>query len=66
MIVDTHTLAAAVKLSPSMIRRYAKRGTITPLPIRTGRNGRPTMWFDLDTSIKALLDLRSPMHESDQ
>ena len=65
MIVDTATLAAAVKLSPSMIRRYAKRGTIHSFVIHTKRTGRPTMWFDLDTSIAALLDMRTSMHESD-
>jgi hypothetical protein len=64
VIVDTETLARAAGLSPSMVRRYAKRGTITPIRARTGRNGRPTYWFDLDTSVTALAK-RATMHESD-
>lgn len=64
MIVETVTLAYAAGLSPSMVRRYAKRGTIVIVRVRTGRNGRPSYWFDLDTSV-AVLAKRATMHESD-
>lgn len=65
MIVDTATLAEAATLSPRHIRRLAKRGVIRPIEIRTGVNGRPTLWFDLDTSV-ALLDARRAMSLTDQ
>ena len=54
MIVDTETLARAAGLSVRQIQRLAAAGTITSVGIRTGRLGRPTRWFDLNTSITAL------------
>lgn len=65
LIVDTRTLAIAAGLSESQIRRYVKRGTIAAIRIRTGRTGRPSMWFDLDISVSALAK-RADVRESDQ
>lgn len=62
LIVDTATLAAALGISPSKVRKLVGEGVITPVERkrRPGRNGRgqPTMWFDLDTATE-LLDRRS-------
>jgi hypothetical protein len=64
MIVDTATLAATVGLSRRQIQRLAKQGIITPVDLRAGLTGRPTMWFDLDASV-AQLDSRQPMSLTD-
>lgn len=64
MIVDTATLAMAVRLSPRHICRLAKSGLLEPIPLRTGRKGRPSLWFDLDASV-ALLDKRRGMSLTD-
>lgn len=64
MIVDTATIAKAAGLTTRHIQRLAKNGTITPIELRTGVNGRPTMWFDLDTTMTQL-DARHPMSLTD-
>lgn len=47
--VDTATLAAHLGRSPAAVRALVRRNVITPIGRwRTGRTGRPTMWFDLD------------------
>jgi len=59
MIVDTATLAVALGVSPSKIRKLVHQGQLQPVDRkrRKGTNGRgqPAMWFDLD----AVLDQRS-------
>lgn len=65
MIVDTATLAATVGLSVRQVQRLARQGVIQPLEqFRTGVSGRPSMWFDLDTSV-AQLDARACMSLTD-
>lgn len=59
MIVDTATLATAAGYSPRHICRLAEQGVITAVGRpRTGRRGRPSMWFDLDAAMR-VLDKRS-------
>jgi hypothetical protein len=58
VIVDTATLASTVGLSVRQVQRLAKVGVLVAVEFRTGLNGRPTMWFDLDASV-ATLDSRS-------
>lgn len=54
MIVDTATLAAALGITPKSVRAAVKAERITCVgKPRTGKTGRPTMWFDLDTSMAA-------------
>jgi hypothetical protein len=50
MPVDTATLAAHLGITTGDVRLRVHRGTLAPIGRwRTGRRGRPTMWFDLDT-----------------
>ena len=56
-LVDTATLAATVGLTPRQVQRLAKAGRLTAVDFRAGLTGRPTMWFDLDTSME-ILDAR--------
>ena len=62
MIVDTATLAVALGVTDSYVRKLVHEGRIQPVERkrREGTNGRgqPTMWFDLD-AVVSLLDRRS-------